>query len=139
MNTPSAPSQTQLRDRLCAVVRAPQRRTLRAAWVGALVAGVLPLAAWASAPAEKVVCTQAPRSAWMTEAKARALFGTETFTLVKFKISRGNCYEFYAIAQDGSVVEAYYDPVSGERVRYNRVSIARTEQTQTRYESQKAR
>jgi hypothetical protein len=58
---------------------------------------------------------------------------------VKFKISRGNCYEFYAIAQDGSVVEAYVDPVSGERVRYNRVSVTRTEQTQTRYESQKAR
>ncbi len=93
----------------------------------------------ASSPDEKVVCTQSPRSAWMSEAKARALFGTETFTLVKFKISRGNCYEFYAIAQDGSVVEAYVDPVSGERVRYNRVSVTRTEQTQTRYESQKAR
>lgn len=116
-----------------------RRRTgARAALVALAAAGFVGSAA-ASSPDEKVVCTQSPRSAWMGESKARALFGTENFTLVKFKISRGNCYEFYAIAQDGSVVEAYYDPVSGERVRYNRVSVARTEQTQTRYESQKAR
>ncbi len=94
---------------------------------------------WASGPAEKVICTTAPRSTWMGEAKVRALFGAEKYALVKFKVSRGNCYEFYAIALDGSVVEAYYDPVSGERVRYNRVSTKRTEKTESQYESQTTR
>lgn len=93
--------------------------------------------AWGSSPAEKVICTQAPRSAWISEAQVRAAFGTEDFSLVKFKISRGNCYEFYAIANDGSVVEAYYDPTTGERVRYNRVAVQRTETP--RYESSRTR
>ncbi len=93
--------------------------------------------AWGSSPAEKVVCTQAPRSAWISEARVRAAFGTEDFSLVKFKVSRGNCYEFYAIARDGSVVEAYYDPTTGERVRYNRVAVQRTETP--RYESSRTR
>lgn len=87
-------------------------------WGGA-VAGL----AQASAPAEKIVCTQAPRSGWMPEAKIREIFGEKNFTIVKLKVSRGNCYEFYAVHRDGSVVEAYYQPVSGEVVRYNRVTI----------------
>lgn len=93
--------------------------------------------AWGSSPAEKVVCTQAPRSTWISEAKVRAAFGTEDFSLVKFKVSRGNCYEFYAIAKDGSVVEAYYDPTTGEPVRYNRVAVERTQTP--RYESMRTR
>lgn len=76
------------------------------------------LASW---PAEKLVCTNAPRSDWMPEAKIRAIFGDQQYALVKFMVSRGNCYEFYAIGKDGSVVEAYYHPVSGEQLRFNRV------------------
>lgn len=78
--------------------------------------------AQASAPAEKLVCTQAPRSEWMSEAKIRQIFGDKDYQLTKFKVSGGNCYEFYAVHHDGSVVEAYYNPVSGEVMRYNRVT-----------------
>jgi len=88
------------------------------AWGGA-TAGL----AQASAPAEKIICTQAPRSAWLPEARIRAIFGEQNYTVVKLKVSRGNCYEFYAVHRDGSVVEAYYQPVTGEVVRYNRVTI----------------
>jgi len=83
-------------------------------------------AAWsahASSPTEKVVCTQVPRSEWLSEARIKNLFGVRNFTLVKLKVSRGNCYEFYAVHRDGSIVEAYYDPVSGEAVRYNRILV----------------
>jgi hypothetical protein len=86
-----------------------------------LVAVAFP--AQAEIPAEKAVCTDAPRTQWLSEAKIRTIFGEKNFTLVKLKISRGNCYEFYAVHHDGSVVEAYYHPVSGEVVRYNRVVV----------------
>ena len=88
-------------------------------WVVAGVAGL----ALASPPTEKVVCTQAERSTWLSEAKIREVFGEASFTLVKLKVSHGNCYEFYAVHRDGSVVEAYYHPVTGEAVRYNRISM----------------
>ncbi len=86
--------------------------------VGGLAAGL----AQASAPAEKIMCTQAARSTWLSEARIRAIFGEQNFTVVKLKVSHGNCYEFYAVHRDGSVVEAYYQPVTGEVVRYNRVT-----------------
>jgi len=92
------------------------------AWVLAL-GGTAAGLAQASTPAEKIICTEAPRSGWLSEAKIRGIFGEKNFTVVKLKVSRGNCYEFYAVHRDGSVVEAYYQPVSGEVVRYNRVTI----------------
>lgn len=90
------------------------------AWLIALAA------AWgghamASTPAEKVVCTQLPRSQWMSEQQARAAFDAPRYLLVRFKISRGNCHEFYAVEKDGTVVEAYRHPVTGETVRLTRV------------------
>ena len=78
--------------------------------------------AHASSPAEKLVCTQAPRSEWLPEAKIRQIFGEKDYQTTKLKVSGGNCYEFYAVHHDGSIVEAYYNPVSGEVVRYNRVT-----------------
>ncbi len=78
--------------------------------------------AHASPPGEKVVCSDpGERASWMSEAKIRAVFGEQDFTQVKLKVSRGNCYEFYAIHKDGSIVEAYYHPITGQVVRYNRV------------------
>lgn len=78
--------------------------------------------AMASTPVEKVVCTQLPRSQWMTEQQARAAFDAPRYLLVRFKISRGNCHEFYAVEKDGTVVEAYRHPVTGQTVRLTRVA-----------------
>ena len=88
--------------------------------------------AHASTPAEKIICTQAPRSEWLPEAKIKEIFDVKRFTMAKLKISRGNCYEFYAVHPDGSIVEAYYDPVSGKEVRYNRIT---SQNAQPVYES----
>lgn len=77
--------------------------------------------AWASTPVEKVVCTDAPRSAWLSEAQARAKFQAERYVLVRYKVSRGNCHEFYAIEPGGAVVEAYQHPITGETVRLTRI------------------
>lgn len=75
----------------------------------------------ASQPAEQVVCTQAPRHTWMSEAQARERFKADQYLLAQFKVSRGRCHEFYAVAHDGSVVEAYLHPVTGEAVRFTRL------------------
>lgn len=91
-----------------------------------LAAMFLTLLAWsagsaqASTPAEKVVCTDQPRSQWMSEQQARQRFKAADYLLVKFKVSRGNCHEFYAIEHGGSIVEAYLHPVTGEAVRLTR-------------------
>jgi len=104
---------------------APRNASTRTALPG-WAALCLALLAWqagsaqASTPAEKVVCTQQPRSQWMTEAQARERFKASEYLLVKFKVSRGNCYEFYAIEHGGSIVEAYLHPVTGEAVRLTR-------------------
>ena len=79
----------------------------------------------ASSPGEKVICSDpGPRTRWMSEPQIRQVFGEQDFTQVKLKISRGNCYEFYAVHKDGSIVEAYYHPISGQVMRYNRVEAA---------------
>ncbi len=78
--------------------------------------------AHASAPKEAIVCTKEPRSAWVGEQKIRKLFNEGQYAKVFFKISKGNCYEFYAIGKDNSTTEAYYDPVTMAAVRFNRVT-----------------
>jgi hypothetical protein len=98
-------------------------RFWRAAACAALIGG-LSVKTQASPPKEVIRCTEAPKSTWVSEQKIREIFGEKDYAIVKFKISRTNCYEFYAVAKDNSVVEAYYDPVSGKQVRYQRVSIA---------------
>lgn len=92
-----------------------------------LACGLLSLCAGlahASSPAEKVVCTRLPTSQWMSEQQARARFNASSYLLVKFKISKGGCHEFYAVEHDGTVVEAYLHPVTGETVRMTRVPPA---------------
>lgn len=78
-------------------------------------------AAHASSPTEKVFCTDAPRSQWMSEARARELFGASRYVAVKFKVSKGNCHEFYAVDAQGGVVEAYLHPVTGKEIRSTRI------------------
>ena len=77
--------------------------------------------AQASSPAEKVFCTNVPREYWISEAQARERFRAQDYVLVKYKISRGNCLEFYAVDAQGTVVESYLHPISGETVRSTRV------------------
>lgn len=76
----------------------------------------------ASPPAEKVFCTNAPRSQWISEAQARQRFKASDYALVKYKISSGNCHEFYAVDANGGVVESYLHPLTGETVRSTRIA-----------------
>lgn len=76
-------------------------------------------AAHASAPKERIVCVSPPAEPWLGEKKIKAIFGVRDYVRVDFKVSRTNCYEFYAIKKNGDIVEAYYHPVTGELVRRN--------------------
>lgn len=76
-------------------------------------------AAQASTPNERIVCTTLPGQAWLGEKKIKAIFGVGDYLQVNFKVSKTQCYEFYAIKKNGDVVEAYYHPVTGEIVKRN--------------------
>ncbi len=99
----------------------PTARGVLAALAAALLAGGLAGPAAASPPGEEKFCTKEPRSRWLPEAEIRRIFGEEKYAVVKFKVSRTNCYEFYAIRKEGGIVEAYYHPVTGRLVRETRV------------------
>ena len=93
------------------------------AWAALLCGGALLAAmpAQASAPKEKVFCTNAPRAQWTSEAQARERFRAQDYVLVKYKVSSGNCHEFYAVDAQGTVVESYLHPITGETVRSTRI------------------
>jgi hypothetical protein len=91
-----------------------------------LLATLLALAsptAGASTPSEKVVCTTTAPATWLPEHTVRNQFPAADYALVKFKISRGGCYEVYAIGRDHSVVEAYYNPTTAQAMRITRVAL----------------
>jgi hypothetical protein len=90
---------------------------------GAVLTLAISPSASASTPAEKVVCTTAAPATWLPEHTVRDQFTTADYALVKFKISRGGCYEVYAIARDHSVVEAYYNPTTAQAMRITRVAL----------------
>ena len=104
--------------------RAAARRTFTTlALAAAFLVAASPQPAAASAPGERVSCTAEPRSRWISEADVKRVFGVEKYALVKFKVSRSNCYEFYAIGKEGGVTEAYYHPVTGRLVKESRVGV----------------
>lgn len=86
---------------------------------GAVLAACGAGVAQASTPNERIVCSTLPGQAWLGEKKIKAIFGVGEYLRVDFKVSRTQCYEFYAIKKNGDVVEAYYHPVTGEIVKRN--------------------
>jgi hypothetical protein len=78
----------------------------------------------ASTPGERVVCATLPGQAWMDEERIKAVFGANEYLRADLKVSKTNCYEFYAIKKNGDIVEAYYHPVTGELVRRNVILYA---------------
>ena len=89
--------------------------------LGTLLAACGTGLAHASSPSEKISCVTLPGQAWLGEEKIKEIFGARDYLTVKFKVSRTNCYEFYAIRKNGDVVEAYYHPVTGEIVKRNEI------------------
>lgn len=94
----------------------------RAGWIILCCAAMLGSApVYAQANTGKIFCTNAPRSQWTTEAQAREQFKASEYVLVKYKVSSGNCHEFYAVDAQGTVVESYLHPITGKTVRSTRM------------------
>jgi hypothetical protein len=74
-----------------------------------------------STAAEQLRCTDEPRSKWLSEEQIKKIFGVEQYAIVKFKVSRTNCYEFYAVTRSGEIIEVYYHPITGKLVKENRL------------------
>ncbi len=55
----------------------------------------------------------------MSEAQARERFRAQDYVLVKHKISSGHCHEFYAVDAQGTVVESYLHPITGEVMEWH--------------------
>jgi hypothetical protein len=82
-----------------------------------LVAGAAVIAISGSAQvlaSELKGCGDAPESEWMSEADIEARAVGMGYEVRRIKVDEG-CYEIYGI-KDGKKVEAYLNPVSGERV-----------------------
>ena len=71
-----------------------------------------------------IACHVQPGQKWLGEDKIKAIFGISEYVDVKFKTSKLQCYEFYAIKKNGDVVEAYYNPVTGDLVQRNLIPHA---------------
>ena len=76
--------------------------------------GILILAAPATGE-EIVRCAVAPSAVWIPEADMRARIVGLGYRIDVFKKTIGGCYEIYG-RKDGKRVEAYFHPITGERV-----------------------
>lgn len=65
-------------------------------------------------------CTDAPKSEWMSQDAMKQALADQGYTIDKFRVTDGNCYEIYGEDKDGVKVEIYFDPVSGEAVKERR-------------------
>lgn len=65
-------------------------------------------------------CTEAPQSEWMSEDDMRQELADQGYTIDKFKVTDGNCYEIYGEDKEGAKVEIYFNPVNGEAVEEHR-------------------
>ncbi|MBL9035081.1 MAG: PepSY domain-containing protein [Rhodospirillaceae bacterium] len=81
---------------------------------------VLAASAWlgAAGPAladnDELKCTQAAKSAWMSEDATKDLLLQQGYKEVrKIKVTEGQCYEVYGIDAQGEKVEVYLDPTNG--------------------------
>ncbi len=75
-----------------------------------------------SAPAfatGKMSCEAGPQSGWKTRAELEASLVKQGWTVKKSKVD-GGCYEVYGTTPEGDRVEAYFHPVSLEKLLVSR-------------------
>ncbi|MEH6702549.1 PepSY domain-containing protein [Parasphingorhabdus sp.] len=63
----------------------------------------------------KMTCEAGPQSGWKTQAQLKADLIAKGWTVKKSKID-GGCYEVYGTTPEGDRVEAYFHPVSLEKL-----------------------
>ncbi len=89
-----------------------KRFTHNATW---LIAGVLLLGATQASATGMMSCDAGPESGWQEKDSLREKLETEGWKVRKVKVDEG-CYEVYGTTPEGQRVEAYFDPVSLEKL-----------------------
>ena len=85
-------------------------RPLRIAALVAAATGSLPLASPALADGD-VTCHAGPQDKWQSLAAARKKAWQEGWEVLKVQV-QGDCYEVYARTQSGQAIEAFFHPVT---------------------------
>lgn len=67
----------------------------------------------------KMSCEAGPQSGWKTRAELEASLVEQGWTIKKSKVD-GGCYEVYGTTPEGDRVEAYFHPVSLEKLLVSR-------------------
>ena len=67
----------------------------------------------------KMSCEAGPQSGWKTRADLEASLVKQGWTVKKSKVD-GGCYEVYGTTPEGDRVEAYFHPVSLEKLLVSR-------------------
>ncbi|WP_417620540.1 PepSY domain-containing protein [Parasphingorhabdus sp.] len=67
----------------------------------------------------KMRCEAGPQSDWKTRAELEANLVAKGWTIKKSKVD-GGCYEVYGTTPEGDRVEAYFHPVSLEKLLVSR-------------------
>ena len=83
-----------------------------------VIFGVATAVALASAPASAtgvIKCEAGPASGWMKQDTLKAKLVKEGWTIRKSKVD-GGCYEVYGTTPEGDRVEAYFHPVTLEKL-----------------------
>lgn len=87
-----------------------------------LVIGAAAAAAFASVPVSAtgvITCKAGPQSGWKTPKALTEKLTKEGWTVRKAKVD-GGCYEVYGTTPEGDRVEAYFHPVSLEKLYVGR-------------------
>jgi len=62
-------------------------------------------------------CTDTPKAGWLTEEAMKQKIAADGYTIDKFKVTAGNCYEIYGKDRNGQKAEVYFNPVDGSVVK----------------------
>jgi hypothetical protein len=71
---------------------------------------------FASQTFAEVNCTKEPVAKWKSQEAFQKEMSAK-YTIKKFKVTAGNCYEIYGLDKDGKRVEIYFNPVDGSVVK----------------------
>jgi hypothetical protein len=78
-------------------------------------AATLALASVPASATGAITCKAGPQSGWKTQPQLQAKLKKEGWTVRKSKID-GGCYEVYGTTPEGDRVEAYFHPVTLEKL-----------------------
>lgn len=67
----------------------------------------------------KIKCEAGPQSGWVSQDKLEAELVKKGWTIKKSKVD-GGCYEVYGTTPEGDRVEAYFHPVTMEKLLVSR-------------------